>query len=809
MQRRLLSWGVFLLPVAVLSFIFRSTLFASAIPSHLDVLLNYMPYYHSMAAGGAVVKAGIISGFPILLSVSTTWFNPLNTFLFRFVDAFDAFRLLDIFYILGAYAVTYGFARHLKLSHAASALAGLVYLCAGQVMLWSGTIIIAGYYIVLPGTAWLLAVAAERAGWRRLTACVAAGVLLGLGWRMGHVQFLIYAHGFVAAYWLYLGWRARATSSAYHWLRWGALMLLMFTISFAVGAAQILPILEFVSVTDRSGGVSLPMAFAHAYLPYHLIHYLLPSFALPEPFPYRTALQNYLGIIPLALLIIGAVNARSVIRRYPQGAFFLGAGLFCLLASIQYSPIVYLFHILPFLKTFREAPRIMFVGDFVLALFIGYTVDYIAEHRAQMDLQLQRFWSYAVRLLVWVVAPVVILATLLRTVLFAQVEALAQQYFILYQLPNLRGGYSKEHYLAVLHDRLVQMIGQFSLTDWNIVVLLVGLCSLLWLIRSGVTGRKFVVYALCLTALNFSLQYVNRLHAIDRQSYLTPPATAQFILAEEASNSEPFRIFAPLNDTALFDESTRCRFPKYSGWDISTDEFALRRELLEPNLPLLYGLESADGYEPYMPSRTADVIGYAGSRFDDANRFGANPNRQSGTIADNLGLFTRRLNVLRMMNVKYVVSHYPLSSTELTLRQSTTVGACESSVFIYELTKPWPRYFVTDTIIGANGATESQRFIDTMNRIASASAPIAVFDEDAVPPSRLRSTQVVHPQLSGDTMTFNVIASHPSVLVVGNQWLPGWRATVDGIQAAIRRVNWMYMAVEVPQGAHMVILRYQ
>ncbi|MBK7977087.1 MAG: YfhO family protein [Deltaproteobacteria bacterium] len=46
------------------------------------------------------------------------------------------------------------------------------------------------------------------------------------------------------------------------------------------------------------------------------------------------------------------------------------------------------------------------------------------------------------------------------------------------------------------------------------------------------------------------------------------------------------------------------------------------------------------------------------------------------------------------------------------------------------------------------------------------------------------------------------------VLVVGETWLPGWRATVDGHPATLVRANYLHMALAPPAGSHSIHLTY-
>ena len=60
-----------------------------------------------------------------------------------------------------------------------------------------------------------------------------------------------------------------------------------------------------------------------------------------------------------------------------------------------------------------------------------------------------------------------------------------------------------------------------------------------------------------------------------------------------------------------------------------------------------------------------------------------------------------------------------------------------------------------------------------------------------------------------DEAVAEVEAQSPALLVLTDVYFPGWKATVDGRDAPIERVDYLLRGVQVPAGAHTVELRYQ
>jgi hypothetical protein len=59
-----------------------------------------------------------------------------------------------------------------------------------------------------------------------------------------------------------------------------------------------------------------------------------------------------------------------------------------------------------------------------------------------------------------------------------------------------------------------------------------------------------------------------------------------------------------------------------------------------------------------------------------------------------------------------------------------------------------------------------------------------------------------------DVLVVETVARRDSLLVVTDNWFPGWKATVDGEEAAVERVNYTQRAVRVPAGQHEVRFEY-
>ncbi len=896
---------LFIIPIICFAFIFRAIIFHDNIFAHLDVLINYFPYFHALATSPDVIQQGIISGFPILVSVSTTWFSPISWLFLQIFDAFTAFRVMDIAFIIGAYVFTYLYGRRIGLSHGSAILAGLVYIFAGQVMLWSEAIIITVYYLLLPLVLYILDTAYRTTSWRKYLLFVLAGILLGIGWLSGHVQFVIYVHLFIFSYWLFKtlnnktlaerpssqrsafakatagqasvqgldeadtsSWRpssAKATEgrgrarSAF-WFGQLGLIALMFGVSYLVGYPLIHAVQDFLPVTQRLNGVDFASAYGYAYLPYHFILELLPNFTIPySPIPYSQAFQNYIGILPLLIFIIGLIKFKKIAVWKSESGFFLLVAAFCFVASLKYSPITFIFHYLPLLKTFREAPRIMFIGDFAIGLYVGFVLDHLIASKPDLSVILK--WLRI--LFCWVALPVIAIFSIVYVFFFSKIESKLSGYFLSHMYKNTLAGLPTEHYTALIHSYLNTYLGQFSITSLGIIVFIVMSIASYWLLKrmAVLPKESLVTMAVLIVGLNFAAVYADYIHGFPQPEYMSPPQSFQAIMAVENSEagapSEPFRIFSPLNGIAMFNESVRCSYPTSGNWEISQQDFLLRRELMETNINMVYGIDSADGYEPYLPVRVSDLIGYVGSRFSVTNSYGMDPGSAPISLNDKVRLVASRKNVLRAMNVKYVLSYFQISDPDFRQIALEHVGSCASPVYIYELSNSWPRYFLTNNVQAVYASDEKDLFYDFVGSIASSTKPAIFIEKDGTASSTIWASDLTSRKLpptlgitdignessasistvaasdkssasltsgglrrgeegemlaatvGSDTISFQSTTTQDYYLFVGNAWLPDWTATIDGKPAKIEKANYIYMSLYVPKGSHDIVFTYK
>jgi hypothetical protein len=300
---------------------------------------------------------------------------------------------------------------------------------------------------------------------------------------------------------------------------------------------------------------------------------------------------------------------------------------------------------------------------------------------------------------------------------------------------------------------------------------------------------------------------------------------------------------------------------------------------LQPAYAYAHGLETADGWANMYPAVYRELWlevlrpllrNLPGNRdvFDPPN---ARPQDHyiflgTGTLEPTLGLLSgeqplrdgfdidRRFNVdlLSMLNVKYLLSEYPLRGRGLKLWHAPTVSPTRlrsrdyatglyndggptydfwhvslhqirrdlraalerrrkgKDVYVYENLTVLPRFRLVTRL----ETLPSPR--DVLERLGSISAGdmavtavVQALPGDPIGVTRLAGGDVHLERYSPDQIRLAVRPRGPSLLVIANTWNPFWTASVGGHPRPLRRVNHAQLGLALDEGDRDVVLTYR
>jgi len=206
-----------------------------------------------------------------------------------------------------------------------------------------------------------------------------AGLVVGLQFTAGHTQssyITLFALGVYAVAPLVRWSDGRMVGWSWGRRELGrslVMYLLVVLIGAALAAVQLLPTLELSRLSVRSGGLPYREAASFSLKPRLLLLSLLPTFGGEKVFSEYVA---YLGIVPLALALVGALFQRHHPARLFL-AFFAALGLFLGLGG--YNPFYFvLYKLVPGFGLFRAPARWLYLYTFGGAMLAGLGAEFLS-----------------------------------------------------------------------------------------------------------------------------------------------------------------------------------------------------------------------------------------------------------------------------------------------------------------------------------------------------------------------------------------------------------------------------------------------
>jgi len=205
-------------------------------------------------------------------------------------------------------------------------------------------------------------------------------------------------------------------------------------------------------------------------------------------------------------------------------------------------------------------------------------------------------------------------------------------------------------------------------------------------------------------------------------------------------------------------------------------------------LPAIHGIELAAGHHPNDLSRYRDLIGMVGSGL---------PRNLLNT------------NVRRILNVDYIL----WSDVELgpapqgpVLSRTQYSGGQPYHTLLSDVGLPRAR-LVGNAIVKSDAEAveyiKSPAHNPAVEVVLSEDSPAVALGGGAI------SGLVTWEERSADRLRLAVQSDKPALLVIGDNWYPAWKATVNGEEAPVLRAYHSLRAVPVPAGSSTVEMRYE
>jgi len=324
------------------------------------------------------------SGIPFISNIQASMFYPLGL-LFYLMPIGIAYLWTVVIHCICGSIFMYLFARSLSINRAGSLLAAVIFTYNGYFMahLYAGHLSFVQNYIWIP---LIFLCLLQFINTLRFKWAVLAGLTLGVQILGGFPQIAFYTILATLAFGLFrmvTALRVKAVGTVKHT---GIGLGIMLTIGFSLAAIQLIPTLQFIELSGRSGGVPYWFAVSDSLHPAQLISLLIPDFfGNPLDNTYLLSPKDwhfwetcgYVGILPIGFLFMQTPKD-SALRR--TRLFFAALVIMSLFLALgKYNPIYPLIYRLPGFGSFRIPAQILFLFTFSISILSGMALHQL-EH---------------------------------------------------------------------------------------------------------------------------------------------------------------------------------------------------------------------------------------------------------------------------------------------------------------------------------------------------------------------------------------------------------------------------------------------
>ena len=213
------------------------------------------------------------------------------------------------------------------------------------------------------------------------------------------------------------------------------------------------------------------------------------------------------------------------------------------------------------------------------------------------------------------------------------------------------------------------------------------------------------------------------------------------------------------------------------------------RRILNTNIPAVYGIETVAGYDPlYLESYAKLVSSWESGNLDKPGSFNRiiTPQKYNSPIAN-------------LLNVEYILTFDEISDPgfEKVFQEGQTK--------VFKNNNALPRAFFVNEVVGVAKEDQELEKLLSKNYNLATSAVSSTFEF----PKQNFSASVAFKQYSDQSFKIATTSDKKAPLILSNVFYPGWKAFVDGREAEVKRANFMFQAVVVPEGEHEVELKFR
>ena len=682
-----------------------------------------------------------MAGHPIYADGVTRTFSPSLLF-YTFLDVPLGYSVARVFELLLAAVFMYAFLVSIRVSPSGALMGSLVFVLSAHSLFHVTGLGWWGGLMWLPLVLLFVDRAITRSSFK---SAIIAGIFLAAQFFCGWMQNQIYYVGAVILYYLFFAYRPNRPARPVL-----AMMLVTLATGFALAATQWLPVMELLSYSNRK---IVPTEVGYIYLPpWYAATLVFPNLFGAAHDTTTLTLFTALNVSHDHILYLGVAALMPLgFYMYSRGEkgrsrFFFWLAVFAIVVMMTAPIYVHVTKFIPVLQVIRVTVRIWVLFIFAAAVLVGIGTDQLLKAGGPALSAFARVWK-----------KLVIAA-------FALV-AIGMAVALISQLTGLAASTGESGSLAFVRKSAAALAPQFLPPGLGIVLPLLFLSALLLLIkrRAGDRLNRRAFFASLLAVLVIDLIWISSGFnpTYDRSRVFPATATTELL-----RSVEPGRVLVVPSDL----ETNR-----------RVDE-ATEKIIAPPNTLLPYRIPTVTGKNQQFPRWYRE---YASLIEPQQNL--------SHVVFDKAA--SRYFDLL---NVRYVMTRQtaePPAGLDL-------INTAEG-VSIYENKNALPRAFVVDRAIEALSPDDALAALADPN-FDPKNAVVIQSEISNVEPqiSNLKSARIIEDKRN--RVAIQTETGGDGFLVLSDNYYPGWKAYVDGVETELLRANHTMRAVKLPGGSHVV-----
>lgn len=229
------------------------------------------------------------------------------------------------------------------------------------------------------------------------------------------------------------------------------------------------------------------------------------------------------------------------------------------------------------------------------------------------------------------------------------------------------------------------------------------------------------------------------------------------------------------------------------GWANQNEEYISNFFTLQPNVNLIFHTSSSDFYTSFTTRRMQVFRDFYVAGIGRVNDENAEINKLA-------------MNLLKLQNVGYIITHYSIKNDELETIYSLDSNSKSANYTIYKLRNHYPRLRMVYQNVLVKNVPE---LIEKMSDVKTDFSKTVLLEKPITTKKGQGSFQVGKLVDNHTRLDFTVESDSDGFLVIADTYYPGWKAYVDGKETEILAANVNQRAVYLEKGEHHVVFSYE